>query len=1007
MAKKPKENSADVNKDGRFFVSWKRSMGFRLMMILAALSIFIGVVVIVALTYIFRQRIDAEYSKKAALLASIAASYTDGEAIDRYLDTLEKDEEYAEVLTHLRAMERDGEVSYVYISQVVGNVETIVWDAEDSEEIDLGYVILLEGEQYDDILPALNNGEVVEPFVVDTAWGRLMIAIEPVYRADGSMAGTSNVAIAMEQILLERALVFTWLGIIILLTSAAFAGVGYYAVRRLMVAPVRELATAASSYRPGEILPDFFTRPEIQSPTTSSNEIDVLTYCVAEMARRMEGMFAEAKNTHERSMIMLNTLPLPCCLLDENHDCVDCNDAAVKIYELANKQEFINRFSELAPEYQPDGRVSQAAAALFIKRAFEGERISTEWTHRLPDGTPLPTIDTYVRVYFGGHHAVMLYSQDLREHKQLEAAERANRAKSDFLARMSHEIRTPMNVIVGLSQMQLRKADLPEEYQQALNYIFTAGNDLLAIINDILDMSKIETGMMELRLAEYSLPSVISDAVMMNITRVGSRPIEMILQIDENLPHRMLGDELRLRQILNNLLSNAVKYTDKGSIRLSVDHFHADDALWLRIIVEDTGHGIKAEDVPRLFTEFLRFGEAAEHYTEGTGLGLSITKRFVEMMGGTIKCDSVYGKGSKFSVTIQQEAVDGEVIGPKLSEQIRNFSFFGDRRFREMQVTNYPMPYGTVLLVDDVRSNLYVAEGLLQPYGLQVDTVLSGMEAIDKIQRGKTYDIIFMDHMMPRMDGIETTKKLREMGYEGIIIALTANALVGNEKIFKENGFDDIITKPIDIRYLNAILNQFIRDKYPEQAAFAKTAMKDGPMAASSDTGEKIVKLVVLDAREAIIALHRAMDEKDIKLYTATAHGMKSVLTYVGEDDISRLAAALEAAGLKNDRDYIQAHHGSFIAALEGLVKAHEQAKEGVEADGPVTEDRDFLAGQLAALAAACEAYDDTAAYAALDKLKEKTWQTETAALLEELHDLLFLDSDFEGVVQKIERIII
>jgi len=254
--------------------------------------------------------------------------------------------------------------------------------------------------------------------------------------------------------------------------------------------------------------------------------------------------------------------------------------------------------------------------------------------------------------------------------KQRAEADAANKAKSDFLATISHEIRTPMNAIIGITQIQLEKEDLPDEYGTALEKIHNSGNSLLGIINDILDLSKIETGKMELNPVEYDVPRLIHDAVQLNIVRIGSKPIEFILDIDENLPSRMIGDELRLKQILNNLLSNAIKYTTKGYVKLSVSNSEQDGDLTLRFIVEDTGQGMKPEDRDMLFTEYSRFNTEANRAVEGTGIGLNITRSLVNLMGGTIEAQSEYGKGSVFTATVKQKALECKVIGAKMQKNL-------------------------------------------------------------------------------------------------------------------------------------------------------------------------------------------------------------------------------------------------------------------------------------------------------------------------------------------------
>ena len=398
--------------------------------------------------------------------------------------------------------------------------------------------------------------------------------------------------------------------------------------------------------------------------------------------------------------------------------------------------------------------------------------------------------------------------------KTMEELEAVSAAKSEFLATMSHEIRTPMNAILGITQIQMRKEGLPDEYAAALEKIYSSGNNLLGIINDILDMSKIETGKLDLHCREYDTPTMINDAVQWNIVRIGEKPIEFILDVDENLPQLLFGDDLRIKQILNNLLSNAIKYTARGRIKLSIRHWAEDGDVSLRFVVEDTGQGIKPEDLEQLFEVFLRFNTEANHALEGTGLGLSITRQLVELMDGTIEVKSEFGQGSVFAVTVKQKKVECDAIGTETAENLRNFKFTDTKQKEILEMNWDPMPYGTVLIVDDVDINLYVAEELLLSYGLNIETASSGFETLDKVKSGKTYDIIFMDHMMPQMDGIETTRNLRALGYTGTIVALTANALVGNDKMFEENEFDEFISKPIGIQKLNAVLNRFIRDRH-------------------------------------------------------------------------------------------------------------------------------------------------------------------------------------------------
>jgi len=398
-----------------------------------------------------------------------------------------------------------------------------------------------------------------------------------------------------------------------------------------------------------------------------------------------------------------------------------------------------------------------------------------------------------------------------------DEAENANKSKSDFLAIMSHEIRTPLNAIIGIVQIQLQKDELPNEYTTDLEKIYDSGSVLLGIINDILDMSKIETGNMMLEPAEYDLAKLIHDTMQLNIVRAAVKNIKFKLELDENLPLKLFGDELRLKQVLNNILSNAVKYTEQGHVKLSVRHSEQGENVMLCFIISDTGQGITEEDMKQLFTMFKRFNMEENRTTEGTGLGLSIAKKLVEKMNGTIEVQSEYGKGSAFTITVMQKAADGTPIGAETAENLRNFTYTGNYKNDEFKIPLGSMSHGKVLVVDDVDTNLYVVEGLLSYYGMNVDLVTSGFDALKKTEEGNVYDIIFMDYMMPKMDGIETTKRMREAGYKGIIVALTANALIGNDEMFKKEGFDDFIAKPLDLRQMHDILTKYISRLHHEE----------------------------------------------------------------------------------------------------------------------------------------------------------------------------------------------
>jgi len=722
----------------------------------------------------------------------------------------------------------------------------------------------------------------------------------------------------------------------------------------------------------------------------------------------------KTQETEERTQIMLDSAPFSVIFWDKDLKLIDCNQESVNMFEMIDKADFIENFYKLSPEYQPDGILSKDKGVDLVGRALREGQSRFEWTHQKMNGEMLPVEAICIRVKHKNEFTVMEYIRDLREQKQMiaemrkaEAAEESSKAKSEFLAKMSHEIRTPMNAILGITEIQLQDESLSRGTKEALERIFNSADLLLGIINDILDLSKIEAGKFELIPAQYDIASLIHDTVQLNMMRYESKPIEFKLEIDENIPVMLFGDELRIKQILNNLLSNAFKYTNEGMISLTISAKPMDgDNVMIVFKISDTGQGMSAEQVQKLGSEYSRFNMEANRNTEGTGLGMNITRNLLRMMNAAIEIESAPDEGSIFTIHLPQKFLDSDPIGKVMAENLMQLNFVNEQRLKNLQINREYMPYGRVLIVDDVETNLYVARGLMASYDLSIDTAMSGYEVIEKIKNKFTYDVIFMDHMMPKMDGIEATNIIREMGYTKPIVALTANALTGQAEMFLKNGFDEFISKPIDIRQLNMVLNKLVRDKYPPEVVSAARKQKELVVGRKKpqDVDSQLLTFFISDAKKAIgvlesIYLNKCRRSDDISMFIINVHAMKSALANVGEKNLSEQALNLEQMGRDNDIKILLEKLPFFLESLYKVIaKFEEKGKVKKEGFG----DYSKLKEKLIEIRKACDELNKKAAKDLLADLKTKEWSEPVTKQLEILAEFL-LHSEFDEAVKSID----
>lgn len=627
-------------------------------------------------------------------------------------------------------------------------------------------------------------------------------------------------------------------------------------------------------------------------------------------------------------------------ILDASYNLLYANDVARALFPDINNRE--SREEQMGGVFKENAR----EAIINIEGRNYEIRVSC-----IEDDNHSETVRGYLAWIFDMTF-VNRYTEEMIRLRQ--EAEKANLAKTTFLAHMSHEIRTPMNAIIGFSDLCLNN-DNEGEMKEYIRNIRESAGTLMVLINEVLDISKIESGKIVLTDVAYSMRELMQEVISAIVPQINAKNLTFRYLLEKDIPVMLKGDKKEIRHIMFNLLSNAIKYTSEGTILFKVKEIQRKDRkILLEIIVKDTGIGIKEEDKAQIFDRFERFDEKKNYAVEGTGLGLSIVKNLVELMNGSVEVESFYGEGSLFRARVWQEILEerpGEVYrGSNCDdirytlEQLKN-AVYGNKGKRKRRSICFPG--AKVLVVDDNQVNLKVASGLLKLYGIDAELAASGEECLEMVGK-RTYDLIFMDQMMPEMDGIETLSRLREIkrgNKHTPVIALTANALVGVREEMLEKGFDDFLGKPMDLTELENVLIRFLKERQKETPEADKE-----DTGFDSETAEKYEGLIqkgidvqagielcggeesyqeVLDAfvKNAPVQqrdLSLSLKQGDYERYTVLAHALKSAAASIGALKLSEIARMHEGAGNKGNILYINEDFVNLIEEYEEVIKAIE-----------------------------------------------------------------------------------
>ena len=656
-----------------------------------------------------------------------------------------------------------------------------------------------------------------------------------------------------------------------------------------------------------------------------------------------------------------------------------------------------------------------------------------EWRYYIVRDSSIAITIRIFSVYLVQFLLIMLIKRQQRMQMMVEQkayeAEAAAQAKEDFLANMSHEIRTPMNAITGMVELALSNDSLPEQEKEYLYNIRAAGDELVSIIENILDVSKMRTDTLEITEEEYEITSLVHDVVNTIQVMLAEKQVVLLVDTNPNIPSRLRGDDVRIKQVMMNLLSNAAKYTEKGTIHLEVDFTPVggkDKEIELKVCVTDTGIGIAQEQLKDLFTKFRQGDSSRNRAMGGSGLGLVLSKRLIDLMRGTILAKSVLGKGSEFSFTVIQEVIDARpcietdpqmVLQQSIKQEERGATRVHPRK-KEEKHTTFIAPDAKILLVDDNKVNLKVAEGLLRPYRMHLETADSGPMAIEMV-RNREYDLVFMDHMMPQMDGAEATKIIRGLEEERFrtmpIIALSANAVRGAREMFMEAGMNDFVPKPIEMRIMDRALRKWLpddkiisnrnseEDTYKEENTTTSTGSLSWQMEGIdvsvgmqySGDDENLYREVLSDYMDTIEEksniIEQAVEAGDLETYTIEVHSLKSISKSIGAIELSELAKELELSGKNSEWDPIIARTPTLLNMYRKLYDVilpyHTKTEQEPGEKGAI--DDEALKGILEQLLDSVITYDSIRAEEIIEELSKYDLAIEWTDYLKEASDAM------------------